>query len=37
MNCGFTNDEVESLLCQGVKSYDKDAWDVLAALNGDYY
>lgn len=26
MNCGFTNAEVEELLCQGVKPWDDDAW-----------
>lgn len=37
MNYGFTQAEVEELMCQGVKPYDDDAWDVLAALNGDDY
>eukprot|EP00771_Trimastix_marina_P002976 gnl/Trimastix_PCT/4155.p1 GENE.gnl/Trimastix_PCT/4155~~gnl/Trimastix_PCT/4155.p1 ORF type:complete len:391 (-),score=77.42 gnl/Trimastix_PCT/4155:51-1223(-) len=32
--CGFSGDEVNELLCQGVKPWDDDAWDVLAALNG---
>ncbi|TDL23900.1 hypothetical protein BD410DRAFT_786568 [Rickenella mellea] len=36
MNGGFTNDEMDELLCQGVKPWDDDAWDVLHALN-DYY
>mmetsp|Transcript_4852 Transcript_4852/g.8121 ORF Transcript_4852/g.8121 Transcript_4852/m.8121 type:complete len:131 (-) Transcript_4852:445-837(-) len=31
-NMGFTNDEVQELLCQGVKPWDDDAWDVLHAL-----
>ncbi|TFY57503.1 hypothetical protein EVJ58_g6978 [Rhodofomes roseus] len=32
-NCGFTNSEVHELLCQGVKPWDEDAWDVLEALH----
>ncbi|PSC74160.1 hypothetical protein C2E20_2632 [Micractinium conductrix] len=32
-NCGFTHDEAYELLCQGVKPWDNDAWDVLAALS----
>ncbi|KAJ4494355.1 hypothetical protein C8R41DRAFT_829828 [Lentinula lateritia] len=32
-NMGFTEDEVNELLCQGVKPWDDDAWDVLNALN----
>ncbi|KIP07573.1 hypothetical protein PHLGIDRAFT_127540 [Phlebiopsis gigantea 11061_1 CR5-6] len=32
MNCGFTNDEVFELMCQGVKPWDDDAWDVMHAL-----
>jgi len=31
-NFGFTEDEVQELLCQGVKPWDDDAWDVLDAL-----
>lgn len=31
-NGGFTNDQVNELLCQGVKPWDDDAWDVLEAL-----
>jgi hypothetical protein len=34
-NLGFSNDEVDELACQGVKPYDDDAADVLAALDGD--
>lgn len=33
---GFSGSEVEELLCQGVKPWDSDAEDVLAALNGYY-
>ncbi len=33
MNLGFTNSEVEELLCQGVKPWDEDAWAVMDALN----
>ncbi|KXZ50738.1 hypothetical protein GPECTOR_15g423 [Gonium pectorale] len=36
-NMGFTRDELNDLLCQGVKPWDEDAWDVLAALQDDYY
>ncbi|KAF8268653.1 hypothetical protein EI94DRAFT_1727155 [Lactarius quietus] len=32
-NFGFTEDEAMELLCQGVKPWDDDAWDVLDALN----
>lgn len=32
-NCGFTNDELDELLCQGVKPWEDDAWDVLDALH----
>ncbi|KAG2492427.1 hypothetical protein HYH03_009370 [Edaphochlamys debaryana] len=32
-NMGFTRDELDDLLCQGVKPWDDDAWDVLAALH----
>ncbi|CAB9515445.1 expressed unknown protein [Seminavis robusta] len=35
-NHGFTEDETYELLCQGVKPWDDDARDVLAALNGAY-
>ncbi|KAK0501834.1 hypothetical protein EDD18DRAFT_1279551 [Armillaria luteobubalina] len=35
-NYGFTEDDVQELLCQGVKPWDDDAMDVLAALH-DYY
>ncbi|GBE85518.1 hypothetical protein SCP_0800350 [Sparassis crispa] len=31
-NFGFTQGEMEDLLCQGVKPWDDDAWDVLGAL-----
>ena len=31
-NCGFTNDEVQELLCQGVKPWDPEAWDVINVL-----
>ncbi|KAH9983249.1 hypothetical protein BJV74DRAFT_851408 [Russula compacta] len=31
-NFGFTEDEVSELLCQGVKPWDEDAWDVRNAL-----
>lgn len=34
-NMGFTRGEMDELLCQGVKPWDEDAWDVLAALH-DY-
>lgn len=34
-NLGFTHSELNELLCQGVKPWDDDAWDVLAALS-DY-
>ncbi|KDQ59515.1 hypothetical protein JAAARDRAFT_56530 [Jaapia argillacea MUCL 33604] len=37
MNYGFTESEVEELLCQGVKPWDDDAWDVMNVLNGGYY
>lgn len=33
---GFSGSDVEELLCQGVKPWDSDAEDVLAALNGYY-
>lgn len=32
-NMGFTNDELNMLLCQGVKPWDDEAWDVLEALH----
>ncbi|PSS36925.1 hypothetical protein PHLCEN_2v1243 [Hermanssonia centrifuga] len=32
-NFGFTRSEMNELLCQGVKPWDDDAWDVLDALN----
>ncbi|KAJ3737044.1 hypothetical protein DFJ43DRAFT_1035816 [Lentinula guzmanii] len=32
-NMGFTDSEVNELLCQGVKPWDDDAWDVMNALN----
>ncbi|KAK9828588.1 hypothetical protein WJX72_000905 [[Myrmecia] bisecta] len=32
-NCGFTDGEMSDLLCQGVKPWDDDAGDVLAALS----
>ncbi|KAK0215077.1 hypothetical protein IW262DRAFT_1300314 [Armillaria fumosa] len=35
-NYGFTEDDVQELLCQGIKPWDDDAMDVLAALH-DYY
>ncbi|GAB4816422.1 hypothetical protein N2152v2_003468 [Parachlorella kessleri] len=35
-NFGFTHDEVEELLCQGVKPWDEDAWDVLEFLRDPY-
>jgi hypothetical protein len=37
--CGFSPSDVEELACQGVKPWDDDAGDVLAALYGgdDYY
>ncbi|KAN0086262.1 hypothetical protein V8E55_007396 [Tylopilus felleus] len=31
---GFTGSDVEELLCQGVKPWDDDAWDVMGALRG---
>ncbi|KAK9765747.1 hypothetical protein K7432_005682 [Basidiobolus ranarum] len=31
-NCGFTDDEVQVLLSQGVRPTDENAWDVLASL-----
>ncbi|KIK71193.1 hypothetical protein GYMLUDRAFT_33335 [Collybiopsis luxurians FD-317 M1] len=31
-NFGFTVDEVNELLCQGVKPWDDDTWDVVHAL-----
>ncbi|KAL6301896.1 hypothetical protein BKA93DRAFT_930024 [Sparassis latifolia] len=31
-NFGFTGDDLQELLCQGVKPWDDDAWDVLDAL-----
>ena len=34
--CGFSPSDVEELACQGVKPWDDDAGDVLAALYGDY-
>ncbi|KAF8876346.1 hypothetical protein BD779DRAFT_167670 [Infundibulicybe gibba] len=33
MNGGFTDYELNDLLCQGVKPWDDNAWDVLAALS----
>ncbi|KII94310.1 hypothetical protein PLICRDRAFT_171967 [Plicaturopsis crispa FD-325 SS-3] len=36
MNHGFSNSEVEELLCQGVKPWDDDAWDVMNVLNGNF-
>ncbi|KAH7102868.1 TPR-like protein [Auriculariales sp. MPI-PUGE-AT-0066] len=36
MNWGFTNDEVDELLCQGVKPWDDDAGNVMAFLRGGY-
>ncbi|KAI8896685.1 hypothetical protein BC833DRAFT_527979 [Globomyces pollinis-pini] len=36
-NGGFTDEEVNELLCQGVKPWDEDAWAVLNALNGHFY
>jgi len=33
--CGFSPSDAEELLCQGVKPWDDDAGDVLAALNYD--
>lgn len=35
MNYGFSRDEIQELLCQGVKPWDDDAGAVLAALRGD--
>ena len=37
--CGFSPSDAEELMCQGVKPWDDDAGDVLAALYGgdDYY
>ncbi|KAI0052818.1 hypothetical protein FA95DRAFT_1601514 [Auriscalpium vulgare] len=32
-NMGFTDDQLEELLSQGVKPWDDDAWDVLEALS----
>ena len=34
--CGFSPGDAEELMCQGVKPWDDDAGDVLAALYGDY-
>lgn len=31
-NFGFTEDELQELICQGVKPWDDDAWDVLDAI-----
>ncbi|EPQ53369.1 hypothetical protein GLOTRDRAFT_111949 [Gloeophyllum trabeum ATCC 11539] len=36
-NYGFTRAEVDDLLCQGVKPWDEDAWDVMQVLNGDFF
>ncbi|KAI0073199.1 hypothetical protein K474DRAFT_1774926 [Panus rudis PR-1116 ss-1] len=36
-NCGFTEFEAMELYSQGVKPWDDDAGDVLAALSGDYW
>lgn len=33
---GFSGDEVHELMCQGVKPWDDDAWDVMAALYDPY-
>mmetsp|Transcript_3440 Transcript_3440/g.5312 ORF Transcript_3440/g.5312 Transcript_3440/m.5312 type:complete len:350 (-) Transcript_3440:162-1211(-) len=33
---GFDEDDIQELLCQGVKPWDDDAVDVLAALHGDF-
>ncbi|KAM7536845.1 hypothetical protein Aperf_G00000080865 [Anoplocephala perfoliata] len=35
MNCGFTDDEVEELLCQGIKPWDSEASAALAVLHGE--
>lgn len=35
-NHGFTRDEVEELLCQGVRPWDPEAWDVMEVLRGGY-
>ncbi|EKM75527.1 hypothetical protein AGABI1DRAFT_132191 [Agaricus bisporus var. burnettii JB137-S8] len=32
-HCGFSQGDVEELMCQGVKPWDDDAWDVLHALS----
>ena len=34
---GFSSDQVNELLSQGVKPWDDDAHDVMAVLSGDYY
>ncbi|KAJ7068728.1 hypothetical protein C8F01DRAFT_1119125 [Mycena amicta] len=34
--CGFSEGDAWELACQGVKPWDDDAYDVLAALSGDY-
>ena len=35
--CGFSPGDAEELMCQGVKPWDDDAGDVLAALYGGDY
>ncbi|KAL5971811.1 Zinc finger CCCH domain-containing protein 4 [Taenia solium] len=35
LNCGFTDDEVEELLCQGIKPWDSEASAALAVLHGE--
>ncbi len=35
LNCGFTDDEVEELLCQGIKPWDSEAAAALAVLHGE--
>lgn len=35
MNCGFTDEEVEELFCQGIKPWDSEASAALAVLHGE--
>ncbi|VDD80099.1 unnamed protein product [Mesocestoides corti] len=35
LNCGFTDGEVEELLCQGIKPWDSEASAALAVLHGE--
>ena len=35
--CGFSASQCDELLMQGVKPWDDDALDVMAALESDYY